>query len=241
VKKFFLLILLMFLFSPDISYTAEMTPASSGTPSLSSSAKELYSPDKSADGKSTPVPEITSLTPSEELKLDYDSEENNTTSPEKTKESTDTNQSAGWLTKILNMVTSLGIVCLLVYVVLKLIYAKGAGIIPQPRKNLLVMEQIHLQPQKTLILSLVKVGTRVLLIGATEKEITLLKEFEPDVFPVTSKNTSSEENNSAFKEEFSNIMDNRKKQTGILSRIFQTFGFYGMASLFNQDNLNKKR
>jgi len=254
VKRLFLLILLMFLCYSHISYgavmtpassvtpyAAVMTPASSGTPSAavmtpvssnSPSAAEKK-PDKS--DKSTPVPEITPS--SEELNLNYDSDEPNKAYHEKTKESVVTSQSTGFLARILNMITSLGIVCLLVYVVLKLLYAKGAGIIPQPKKNLFVIEQVQLQPQKTLFLSLIKVGTRVLLVGATEKEITLLKEFEPEAFTLPDTNASPEENKSAFKEEFGNITN--RGQTGILSKIFQTFGLYGIASVFTRDTKNR--
>ncbi len=254
MKRLFLLILLMFLCYSHISYgavmtpassvtpyAAVMTPASSGTPSAavmtpvssnSPSAAEKK-PDKS--DKSTPVPEIT---PSlEELNLNYDSDEPNKAYHETTKESVVTSQSTGFLARILNMITSLGIVCLLVYVVLKLLYAKGAGIIPQPKKNLFVIEQVQLQPQKTLFLSLIKVGTRVLLVGATEKEITLLKEFEPEAFTLPDINASPEENKSAFKEEFGNITN--RGQAGILSKIFQTFGLYGIASVFTRDTKNR--
>jgi len=253
VKRCFLLILLIFLCYSDMSYGAAiptvssppavmMTPASSGTPSAVTPASSgtpsaaEKKPDK--PDKSTPVPEVTSS--SEALNLNYDSDEPNKIDQEKTKESSDTSQPAGFLTKILNMITSLGIVCLLVYVVLKLLYAKGAGIIPQPKKNLFVMEQIQLQPQKTMFLPLVKAGSRVLLVGATEKEITLLKEFEPEAFavPADTGNTS-EENKSAFKEEFSNIMNNNRGQAGILSRIFQTFGLYGLASVFTRHTKNR--
>jgi len=228
VKRLFLLILLMFLSYSNMSYGAVTTPVSSGTPSVTEKK-----PGKS--DKSVSVPGITPA--SEELNLNYDSDDPNKTYPEKTKESVVTSQSTGFLARILNMITSLGIVCLLVYVVLKLLYAKGAGIIPQPKKNLFVIEQVQLQPQKTLFLSLVKVGTKVLLVGATEKEITLLKEFEPEAFTLPDTNASPEENKSAFKEEFGNIMNRR--QTGILSRIFQTFGLYGLASVFTRDTKNR--
>ncbi len=244
MKRFFLFILLMFFSHSNISYGSVMTPASSGTPFVSvmtppsSGTPSVTEKKPGKSDKSTPIPEITPS--SEELNLNYDSEEPNKAYQDRTKETVDTSQSTGFLTKILNIITSLGIVCLLVYVVLKLLYAKGAGIIPQPKKNLFVMEQIQLQPQKTLFLSLVKVGTRVLLVGATEKEITLLREFEPEAFTVADTNASPEESKSAFKEEFSNIMNNNNRgQAGILSRIFQTFGLYGLASVFTRDTKNR--
>ncbi len=154
-------------------------------------------------------------------------------------------KSTSFVKNVLNTVTSLVFVCLLVYVVLKLFYAKGAGIVPQARKNIIVVEQVQLQPQKTLILSLIKVGSKVLLIGATEKEISTLREFELNEFPSIEKKFPESKKTPDFKDKLDANLEPAEvslQNPGFLARFFQFFGLSGIASLFSngQHNINEK-
>jgi len=239
VKKV-LLILVLIVFSVTISYSEEkmrLAPAPVSNPtftsvptSLETIKNEIYGNTKASI---TPEPTIAEHLP-------WYEKEDDTNLPEgQVKPMGIDEKSSNFLTRLLNMTTSLIIVCLLIYVVLKLFYAKGSGILPQPKKNLSVLEQIQLQPQKTIFLSLVKIGGKVLLLGVTEKEISVLREFEKEEFISVTK-TVQEESPSPFNQKLTGIMEQRKT-TGILSRIFQIFGLNGLASVFSQnDNLNRK-
>ena len=149
-----------------------------------------------------------------------------------------------WVKQILNTVTSLIVVCLLVYIVLKLFYAKGAGIVPQPRKNLVVVEQVQLQPQKTMILSLVKAGEKLILIGATEKEISNLREFELQDFPAIAKKYSKKKKEADFNEDLESALNEAAEEIeepGFLAKFFEFFGLSGLASFFDGTKYSKKQ
>jgi len=141
---------------------------------------------------------------------------------------------SGILKRLLDMVTSLVVVCLLAYAVLKLLYSKGGTIIsPITKKNMSVIEQINLQSQKTLMLSLVKVGEKVLLLGITEKEINLLKEFDKEEFK------SKIENN----ENTGEYVDNSQSfvPTGPMAFILNIPGLLGLGKYFGSHQVSRKK
>jgi flagellar biogenesis protein FliO len=176
---------------------------------------------------------LTPVTTSVPLNFNYD-EPTATCTPSNT---TDIGSNPpGILKRLLDMVTSLIVVCILAYGVLKLLYSKSGTIIPQiTRKKISVIEQVNLQSQKTLMLSLVKVGEKILLLGITEKEINLLREFNQEEL------TGKLENDETINEQF-NTEQKSVSHTGPMAFLLNIFGFLGLSRYFGfEQNISRKK
>ena len=86
----------------------------------------------------------------------------------------------------------------------------------------------------------------MLLISATDKEISLLKEFEMNDFPSIAKRFSKEQSGADFKAELSSKLENPdiySEKSTFLSRLLLNLGFAGYASLFTikEKNISNKK